>query len=965
MAVNIDALFQHLMEDPDIIPPEGEDKEDIAMAMARQRAKQSTNNIKALSMASEDRSISKLLAFLKAEGDTEEEKQFQADFRKHDRNFKTHGKKIEAAAKKGKEYEWPKIKAGDIKGDERVGETSYAGKVQRKEWEDAYEFLTLHATKMVDEHEQRIALGTAGGQEVTEDPDDDAPATAPEEQEPKAPVQTRTPKESMGTRGAGLTEEEEKARAGMSREERMAAAKVRAAALGDEQADEAEKELAAREAHHSLTSAVDALSDAAPDVELDYYGNDPDAPFHASRFGNNAKAYHGIHEQYRKEDLAAAIDHHEKPSSQGGAGRSLHSLNTSGKEGGDVSEAEVHSMMGRFFDSQGKQAPTEDYVVSGQRTTNPSQKWFDAHMPDRKTGSGVNEVGTKGVAEWDQYVTDNKLDEASPEEMNTHLHSWLKGRGKNPPTPPKPTPTAEHVDPQVQKDIVTASKGTDPKHGIEAKLSEVNSGILHNPVLTPHQQQLMIEGNNALAEIAGRKAKVTLELPDKVETTKDLLSQWADTHVDAEANGEDSDTQATLAQNLHNATLMHEEAGGDAEAVLKKKGVVYRKVGGEGKDHVNGQYHFQGGGKTWGDLSHKEAIGQTPEGGDEPSTDTPEAQDERQAAFDFDAPPPAEAPPEEEDDIFAQAREADEEDEEEYDAKADYESAKEPGDPPFEQYNAHGNAFGEHDSAAGSGWGGVDPESDHFSPEGEQQGKQGYAHEVQQYARDNHTTDVPLIGGPTGIEPHDDVYEHYGFEGGHMGGNPITLDHLKDYIKEKTGEDAPVADWEGAEEPPAIEVAPEPEADAIPAQLDNLDALKMKHDELALEFKQLQAQEAHAKEQLKKVKGVVSEEVAINAELTELKQEKARVRKAGNEQKAKIAAHPDTPKETPTETEGVKPTEEALEETPTTEPQPESTEGATEQEAPPAEEAGETDREPVGDEAPTPSVDPSQGRLPG
>ena len=83
MSVNIDALFQHLMEDPDIIPPEGEDKEDIAMAMATQRAKQSNNNTKALNMAGEDRTISKLLAFLKAEGDTEEDKQYIIDYRNH------------------------------------------------------------------------------------------------------------------------------------------------------------------------------------------------------------------------------------------------------------------------------------------------------------------------------------------------------------------------------------------------------------------------------------------------------------------------------------------------------------------------------------------------------------------------------------------------------------------------------------------------------------------------------------------------------------------------------------------------------------------------------------------------------------------------------------------------------------------------------------------------------------------
>ena len=103
MSVNIDALFQHLMEDPDIIPPEGEDKEDIAMAMARQRAKQSNNNTKALSMASADRSVSKLLYFLKADDDdaesasgTEELKPEidTAEFGMHERNFRKHQGKV-------------------------------------------------------------------------------------------------------------------------------------------------------------------------------------------------------------------------------------------------------------------------------------------------------------------------------------------------------------------------------------------------------------------------------------------------------------------------------------------------------------------------------------------------------------------------------------------------------------------------------------------------------------------------------------------------------------------------------------------------------------------------------------------------------------------------------------------------------------------------------------------------------
>ena len=219
MSINIDALFQHLMEDPDIVPPEGEEKEDIAMAMATQRARQSNNNIKALNMAKEDSTISKLLAFLKADGD----KEFIDEFNKHQRNFELHGKKMLAAAKKGIEYEWPKIKAGDIEGDERVGETSYKGKVEKKQWDDAYEFLTEHYPGMIDEHEKKIAWAT-GGQLVDVEGDDDVEAEAEGEevQAPSSAARTRTPKESMGTRLAGLTEAEEEARAGMSREERMA-----------------------------------------------------------------------------------------------------------------------------------------------------------------------------------------------------------------------------------------------------------------------------------------------------------------------------------------------------------------------------------------------------------------------------------------------------------------------------------------------------------------------------------------------------------------------------------------------------------------------------------------------------------------------------------------------------------------------------------------------------------------------
>jgi len=47
---------------------------------------------------------------------------------------------------------------------------------------------------------------------------------------------------------------------------------------------------------------------------------------------------------------------------------------------------------------------------------------------------------------------------------------------------------------------------------------------------------------------------------------------------------------------------------------------------------------------------------------------------------------------------------------------------------------------------------------------------------------------MDLIGGPTGNEPHDDIYKHFGFEGGHMGGNPITANHVAAYVHSQTDE---------------------------------------------------------------------------------------------------------------------------------------------------------------------------------
>jgi len=628
MSVNIEALFQHLMEDPDLIPPEGEEKEDIAMAMATQRAKQSNNNVKALNMAGEDRTISKLLAFIKAEGDSPEDKQFIADYGKHQRNFALHGKKIEAAAKKGNEYEWPKIKAGDIEGDERVGETSYAGKVQKKEWEDAYAFLTEHTPDMVDAHEQQVALGTAGGQDVEGDPDDDASPDAPEDKQPTR-EQRRGITPDEGARAAG------EARRQLSPEERAADRKKRLEAAEVSEGAEALKDL---KPHHSLTSAVDAISDADSDADLDYYGNDPDAPFHVSRFGDGVtgvRAYHDIHDEFEVADLAEAFDQLEKEGKQ-------YTLNLGSRKEGYLQGDAVRDMMGRFFEAQGRQegassASEEGFTVPGQRPTNAAQKWFDDNVPDYKSGAVVEN-------EWDEMVKENDLTNKPEEVLHDHLYSFLKGKGKNPPTPPKAQATAEHVEPDAQKEIVIASQSDNPEDEIGVVLAEHARAVIDNPVLNPHQQKLMIASAEAMAEIAGKKVStednpIVITPIDPVETSKDILTHAANIHIEAESNGATDEEKEEAANNIHIAALIHETAGGDAEEVLNTSGVDYKKL-------KNGQYYFHSSSaaksrEDWGkieNLAARDAKAPAPE--EEAPEATPEAPDDQQGAFDFDAPAP-------------------------------------------------------------------------------------------------------------------------------------------------------------------------------------------------------------------------------------------------------------------------------------------------------------------------------------
>ena len=67
MTTSIKLLFDKIMNDPDIIPPSGQKKEDVALAIAQQRAKQSENNRRALNLAKSSSPVKKLFDFIQLE----------------------------------------------------------------------------------------------------------------------------------------------------------------------------------------------------------------------------------------------------------------------------------------------------------------------------------------------------------------------------------------------------------------------------------------------------------------------------------------------------------------------------------------------------------------------------------------------------------------------------------------------------------------------------------------------------------------------------------------------------------------------------------------------------------------------------------------------------------------------------------------------------------------------------------
>ena len=67
MTTKVQLFYDKIMNDPDIIPPAGKKKEDIALAIAEQRVKQSENNNKSLNMAKSSSPVKKLSDFIQLE----------------------------------------------------------------------------------------------------------------------------------------------------------------------------------------------------------------------------------------------------------------------------------------------------------------------------------------------------------------------------------------------------------------------------------------------------------------------------------------------------------------------------------------------------------------------------------------------------------------------------------------------------------------------------------------------------------------------------------------------------------------------------------------------------------------------------------------------------------------------------------------------------------------------------------
>jgi len=226
-------------------------------------------------------------------------------------------------------------------------------------------------------------------------------------------------------------------------------------------------------------------------------------------------------------------------------------------------------------------------------------------------------------------------------------------------------------------------------------------------------------------------------------------------------------------------------------------------------------------------LEEEEAAGDEEDETEEEEEDEEESEEEK-----------TEEEPEEEDDLLEWQGEDDEDEDEDEDEEVDV------------QWKAASKNSAEHDGAMNSGWGGEEHDEEDFNPEtGELEVPGKNANDVREWAKElEEKYDVELIGGPTGKEPHDDIYEHYGIEGGHMSNEKIDAQRISDYVKEKTGEEV---SFTGGEEP---KEEPEPEEPTVENNAKTLlDRTTQETDELKETRKEIERQQKLLERKLEEV----------------------------------------------------------------------------------------------------------------
>ena len=859
MAVNIEALVQHLMEDPDIIPPDGQSKEDIARAMATQRAKQSSNNEKALNMVKADSSINKLLTFLKADDDEMESLRSQhsemmdalgnigsgevdpREFSKHQRNFEKHRKVLEA----GKNFP-----------------NTTAGKRAKKEFDEAKEYLDKPGVlpNAVREHEENMKAQEAADTSSTEEP------------EPEDVVPAARPTAGDVADEAAIDEElgdepDPQATAKQERDDEFFELNQRARRAGYELKNEdnplTEDEIAALQAHEDGGDLDDdaklELNGARRKITSESYNEVGERRALAIARPARQEAKHAAEQEKKQQAQAKAdaeqaeaaeaeeefwhpsnfpsADAHEKVMGLFGGDKDIANQFLEAYEKGGGSKSDFLNARGKVNKGNlEKIGKVEDFVKNLPATT-PEQAERDKETAEEQgveAGSPLMEARRQQQAipdsdleddyadalieELDKLGADDQLDwkdiedelddtdidgynEALVDFLNNKMDAHNANKNlresdkisipKKPDPAPAPVPEADKeaiasstTEAEAEEAVQTAEhRITSSDKPVGEKVSDVKnlSSFVRETgkdkpvvgkVTSAHTPESVVVGEvladpntteedkvAALQEIPGEEEqKETLEAHDHTPSAVERLT-------------------AKVKEGQPSLGLSRSKGEADQPQPVRPDMTEDEPEATEGRQP--GQLGF-GQDPAQGELFDP----RTPERGEEVQArsgltgvrERRKGQPEgRQMGFDEYEPPAAK-----EDNIFEDSGSDDLEGDEDLP-----EGTFEPT--PIESADA------EHGAATDQGWGGPDVDEGHFEGDGgDQKGPQGYPQEVRDYAiRMQTELGINIIGDNN--EPHDNVYTT-----NNLGDNdPVTIEHIQNYIQETTGDPAPKADWQG------------------------------------------------------------------------------------------------------------------------------------------------------------------------